>query len=223
MMELCMKNAGGDTIRITDVRSGSIKVTVQGSPRDIARLLDQINARNLTEVEGLPIQDCRILSEDFLSDVGQHSNAEKWELIADIVNNPKIARQLSGSDLSDADLSNAILISADLTNADLSGADLSTADLRSFRSFLDIRNLRNLRDLLNRLNRLDRLDRLNCLDHNANLEGADLTDAIVEGCQFGDGVGLSAIEKEHLKRRGGIFNDAPGDRSSVETPSPNRR
>ena len=217
MMELCMKNAGGDTIRITDVRSGSIKVTVQGSPRDIARLLDQINARNLTEVEGLPIQDCRILSEDFLSDVGQHSNAEKWELIADIVNNPKIARQLSGSDLSDADLSNAILISADLTNADLSGADLSTADLRSFRSFLDIR------DRLNRLNRLDRLDRLNCLDHNANLEGADLTDAIVEGCQFGDGVGLSAIEKEHLKRRGGIFNDAPGDRSSVETPSPNRR
>ena len=217
------ENAGGDTIRITDVRSGSIKVTVQGSPRDIARLLDQINARNLTEVEGLPIQDCRILSEDFLSDVGQHSNAEKWELIADIVNNPKIARQLSGSDLSDADLSNAILISADLTNADLSGADLSTADLRSFLNLRDLRDLLDLRDRLNLRDLRNRLVHLNCLDHNANLEGADLTDAIVEGCQFGDGVGLSAIEKEHLKRRGGIFNDAPGDRSSVETSSPTRR
>ena len=206
-----MKNAGGDTIRITDVRSGSIKLTVQGSPRDIARLLDQINARNLTEVEGLPIQNCQILNADFLADVGQGSNSEKWELINGIVNNPKIARQMSGADLSDADLSNAILISADLTNADLSGADLSTADLRSFRSFLDISDL------------LDLLNLLDLFDHNANLQGADLTDTIVEGCQFGDGVGLSAIEKEHLKRRGGIFNDAPGDRSSVETPSPTRR
>ena len=205
-----MKNAGGDTIRITDVRSGSIKVTVQGSPRDIARLLDQINARNLTEVEGLPIQNCQILNADFLADVGQGSNSEKWELINGIVNNPKIARQMSGADLSDADLSNAILISADLTNADLSGADLSTADLRSVRLFLDLLDslLRDRRDLL---------------ASKTNLQGTDLTDTIVEGCQFGDGVGLSAIEKEHLKRRGGIFNDAPGDRSSVETPSPTRR
>ena len=208
-----MKNAGGDTIRITDVRSGSIKLTVQGSPRDIARLLDQINARNFTEVEGLSIRDCRILSEDLLSDVGQHSNTEKWELINGIVNNPKIARQMSGADLSDADLSNAILISADLTNADLSGADLSTADLRSVRLFLD---------LLDSLLR-DRRDRRDRLASKTNLQGTDLTDTIVEGYQFGDGVGLSAIEKEHLKRRGGIFNDAPGDRSSVETPSPPRR
>ena len=72
------------------------------------------------------------------------------------------------------------------------------------RSRLDLRHLR------------DRLDR------STNLEGADLTDTIVEGCQFGDGVGLSPLQKEYLKRRGGIFNDAPGDRSSVETPSPTR-
>ena len=94
--------------------------------------------------------------------------------------------------------------------------------------------------LRNRLrNRETLCFRLGSLNHSAKFEDADLTNAIlrncqfsqgmelnsaiVEGCQFGDGVGLSAIEKEHLKRRGGIFNDAPGDRSSVETPSPNRR
>ena len=202
LIEACMKNAGGDTIRITDIRPGSIKVTVQGSPRDIAKLLDQINAGELTEVEGFPIQDCQILSEDFLADVGQHSNSEKWELIDDIVNHPKVARQLSGADLSDVDLSNAILINADLTNADLSGSDLSKADLRALRDLLDI---------------------LDILDRSTNLEGADFTDTIVEGCLFGEGVGLSAIQKEFLKRRGGIFDDAPGDRSSVEIPSPTRR
>ena len=310
MMELCMKNAGGDTIRITDVRPGSIKVTVQGSPRDITRLLDQINDGELTEIEGLLIQGNQILSADFLADVGQQSNAEKWHLIDDIVNNPKIARQLSDADLSDADLSNAILVNADLTDADLSGADLSNVDLRALldcRDRLDLRDLRvrldlrahlahlahfahldhldyldcldrldlralldhldlldlldlhvlhalrihlglldrlNIRDLhalhalrtrldllncldlyalLDLLDRLDLLDLLDLLDRSTNFEGADLTDTIVEDCQFGDGVGLSAIEKEHLKRRGGIFNDAPGDRSSIETPSPTRR
>ena len=232
MIEACMKNAGGDTIRITDIRPGSIKVTVQGFPRDIAKLIDQINAGELTEVEGFPIQDCQILSEDFLADVGQHSNAEKWQLIDDIVNNPKIARQLSGADLSDADLSNAILINVDLTNADLSGADLSKADLRALRDRLDLRDLRDLRALRDLLSLLSLLSLLRArrdlrhlrdrLDRSTNLEGADLTDTIVEGCQFGDGVGLSPLQKEYLKRRGGIFNDAPGDRSSVETPSPTR-
>jgi hypothetical protein len=263
LIEACMKNAGGDTIRITDVRPGSIKVTVQGSPRDIAKLIDQINAGELTEVEGFPIQDCQILSEDFLADVGQHSNTEKWELIADIVNNPKIPRQLSGADLSDADLSNVILINADLTNADLSGSDLSNADLsaplalsallalldRDTHDHLDLSDIHDYLDpsalparlahpnMLARLARLARLAHLYRLllgshravlalqdiDRSTNLEGADFTDTIVEGCQFGDGVGLSAVQKEYLKRRGGIFNEAPGDRSSVETPSPTRR
>ena len=285
-IEVFLKMYAGDSIQVTTIRSGSIKVTVQGSSRDIAKLIDQINAGELTEVEGFPIQDCQILSEDFLADVGQHSNAEKWQLIDDIVNNPKIARQLSGADLSDADLSNAILINVDLTNADLSGADLSKADLRALRALLDrlarrdlialldrldilalldrldrldLRTLHNLRDIRDRLdllalldildildlrdlrtllNRRDILDRRallsllrarldlrhlrDRLDRSTNLEGADLTDTIVEGCQFGDGVGLSPLQKAYLKRRGGIFNDSPGDMSSVETLSPTR-
>ena len=250
MIEACMKNAGGDTIRITDIRPGSIKVTVQGFPRDIAKLLDQINAGELTEVEGFPIQDCQILSDDFLADVEQQSNSEKWQLIDDIINNPKIARQLRGADLSDADLSDAILLNADLTNANLSGSDLSKADLRDLRNLHDPRDILDLRDCLDRLDprarlarrdlraRLDfpdlidlitfhdtrdLIDLIDRLDRSTNLEGADFTDAIVEGCLFGKGVGLSAIQKEFLKRRGGIFDDAPGDRSSVETLSPNRR
>ena len=254
LIEACMKDAGGDTIRITDIRPGSIKVTVQGSPRDIARLLDQINAGEFTEVEGFPIQDCQILSEDFLVDVGQHSNSDKWQLIDDIINNPKIARQLSGADLSDADLSDAILLNADLTNADLSGSDLSKADLRDLRHLHDPRDHLDILDILARLDirarrarrarrdllafddlldlltlppafrdLLELIERLRLSDRSTNLEGADFTDTIVEGCLFGEGVGLSAIQKEFLKRRGGIFDDAPGDRSSVEILSPTRR
>lgn len=237
LIEICLNNAGGDTIRITDVRSGSVKVTIQGSPRDIAKLLDQINSGELTEVETFPIQDCQILSKDFLADVGQHSNSEKWQIIDDIVNKPQIGRQLSGADLSDADLSGAILISANLTNVDLSGADLSNADLRNLNDFktrrdpLARRVLLALRDrgvllailarsfFLSSINLRDRFDR------SADLEGANLTDTIVEGCLFGDGVGLTSLQKEYLKRRGGIFNDAPGNRGNFESrsPSPTRR
>ena len=233
LIEACMKNAGGDTIRITDIRPGSIKVTVQGSPRDIARLLDQINAGELTEVEGIPIQDGQILSADFLADIGPQSNAKKWKLISDIVNNPKLARRLSGADLSDADLSDAILTSADLTNADLSGSDLSNADLRDLRATIDLpRHYRregvDSGDRLAFFATIDYFASLAILfcfappDIPTNLEGADLTDTIVEGCQFGDGVGLSPLQKAYLKRRGGIFNDSPGDMSSVETLSPTR-
>ena len=221
LIEACMKNAGGDTIRITDIRPGSIKVTVQGSPRDIARLLDQINSGELTEVEGFPIQDSQILSEDFLADVGQQSNVEKWELIADIIKNPKIARQLRGANLSDADLSNAILINADLTNADLSGSDLSNADLRARNQPPNFRDPRARRLNLRARNPHPAGRQSSVL--RTNLKGADLTDTIVEGCLFGEGVGLSDVQKEYLKRRGAIFNDAPGDRRSVKKPSPTGR
>lgn len=237
LIEICLNNAGGDTIRITDVRSGSIKVTIQGSPRDIAKLLDQINSGELTEVESFPIQDCQILSKDFLADVGQHSNSEKWQIIDDIVNKPQIGRQLSGADLSDADLNGVILISANLTNVDLSGADLSGADLRNLKDFktrrdsyarrilLALRDRGSLLAILARGFLLSSLDLRDRLDRSADLKGADLTDTIVEGCLFGDGVGLTSLQKEYLKRRGGIFNDAPGNRGKVESrsPSPARR
>jgi Pentapeptide repeats (8 copies) len=237
LIEICLSNAGGDTIRITDVRSGSVRVTIQGSPKDIAKLLDQINSGELTKVESFPIQDCQILSKDFLADVGQHSNSEKWQIIGDIVNKPQIGRQLSGADLSDADLNGAILISANLTNVDLSGADLSNADLRNLNDFKTRRDLHArqvllaLRDrgvllaLLARGFLFSSLDLRDRFDRSADLEGADLTDTIVEGCLFGDGVGLTSLQKEYLKRRGGIFNDAPGNRGNVESrsPSPTRR
>ena len=52
------------------------------------------------------------------------SIGDKWRLVADIVSNPQIGRQLSGRDLGCADLSRAELEEADLTNANMLATEL---------------------------------------------------------------------------------------------------
>ena len=77
------------------------------------------------------------------------SNAEKWQLIDDIVNNPQVARQLSGADLSDANLRGAILTSADLRGIDLIDTGFSNADHCARRHrHIDISDLLNFLNLL---------------------------------------------------------------------------
>ena len=75
LIEACMKNAAGDTIQITDIRAGSVRVTIQGSLKAIARLLDQINAGELTQVEGLSgVAELR-------DDGSRHRNILKLEVV----------------------------------------------------------------------------------------------------------------------------------------------
>ncbi|WP_348231053.1 pentapeptide repeat-containing protein [Trichocoleus desertorum] len=129
-LETIFRSLSGSTITITDIQAGSIRIKMQGSPEDVARLLDRLTSGELAEIDGLPIEDIQILSRSFLKQKEEHSSGDKWDLVREIVLHPTPQGQLSGADLSDADLSGANLRGADLSGADLSDADLSGADLR---------------------------------------------------------------------------------------------
>ncbi|HAX75849.1 MAG TPA: hypothetical protein DCY88_08425 [Cyanobacteria bacterium UBA11372] len=92
---------------------------------------------------------------------------------------------LSDANLSGAYLSRAYLIGVDLSGADLSGANLIGADLSGA-------NLSR-----------------------ANLSRANLSRAVVKNARFGGSLGISESMKQDLIKRGAIFEDSPGDRSSI--------
>jgi hypothetical protein len=127
-VEFILREFAGDTIKITDIKEGSIRLTVEGSQEDIDRLVSLIKSGELKEVSGFPVADVQILSESSEDDESNELN-NKWCLVREIVTQGIRHRNLSGVDLSDADLSGAYLIDADLSGADLSGADLSGANL----------------------------------------------------------------------------------------------
>jgi uncharacterized protein YjbI with pentapeptide repeats len=128
-VEFILREFAGDTIEITDIKEGSIRLTVEGSQEDIDRLVSRIKSGELKEVSGFPIEDVQILSESSEDDESNELN-NKWHLVREIVTQGIRPRNLSGVDLSDADLSGVDLSGADLSGADLSGADLSDAYLR---------------------------------------------------------------------------------------------
>jgi uncharacterized protein YjbI with pentapeptide repeats len=127
-VEFILREFAGDTIKIMDIKEGSIRLTVEGSQEDIDRLVSLIKSGELKEVSGFPVADVQILSENSEDDESNELN-NKWCLVRGIVTQGFRHRNLSGVDLSDADLSGAYLIDADLSGADLSGADLSGANL----------------------------------------------------------------------------------------------
>ncbi|MBW4627680.1 MAG: pentapeptide repeat-containing protein [Brasilonema octagenarum HA4186-MV1] len=130
ILQLILQEHSGDTITITDIQEGSIRLIVEGSQEDIERLVSRIKSGELTEVNGFPVEDAQILSE--ISDDDESNELDdKWRLVQEIVSQPVKGRNLSGVDLSDADLNGADLSGADLSDADLSGADLSGAYLRA--------------------------------------------------------------------------------------------
>jgi uncharacterized protein YjbI with pentapeptide repeats len=127
-VEFILREFAGDTIKITDIKEGSIRLTVEGSQEDIDRLVSRIKSGELKEVSGFPVADVQILSESSEDDESNELN-NKWCLVREIVTQRIIHRNLSGVDLSDADLSGAYLRGAYLSGANLSGADLIRADL----------------------------------------------------------------------------------------------
>jgi uncharacterized protein YjbI with pentapeptide repeats len=127
-VEFILREYSGDTINISGIKEGSIRLTVEGSQEDIDRLVSLIKSGELKEVSGFPVEDVQILSESSQDDETNELN-NKWHLVGEIVTQRIRPRNLSGVDLSDADLSGADLSGADLSGADLSGADLSGADL----------------------------------------------------------------------------------------------
>ncbi|MEM1392722.1 MAG: pentapeptide repeat-containing protein [Cyanobacteria bacterium P01_H01_bin.150] len=123
-LELCLRKYPEDDIRITNIESGSIKLTIEGSQESVEKLVELIKSGELTEVNGFPVKDIQIENP-----LGNESDVDKWSLVQEIRRQGARNRKLISVDLSDADLRGADLRGADLSGADLSYADLSGADL----------------------------------------------------------------------------------------------
>ncbi|MGI2904203.1 pentapeptide repeat-containing protein [Tolypothrix sp. VBCCA 56010] len=261
-LELALLTYPGDTIKITDIQAGSIRLIVEGSQEDIKRLVSRIQSGKLKELSGFPVEDIQILNESSDDEESDELN-DKWHLVQEIVNHAVEGRNLSDADLSDADLSDAILSGADLSGADLSGADLSDADL--IVANLIVANLSDANLSRAILIRADlsgailsgailsdaylihayliganlsraylsgailiaaKLSGANLIGANlsdadlsgANLSGADLSRANVKNARFGNNQGISEARKRDLIQKGAIFEDSPGDRSSILLP-----
>ncbi|MEH2393901.1 MAG: pentapeptide repeat-containing protein [Nostoc sp.] len=182
----------GDTIEITDIKEGSIRLFVEGSPEDIERLVSRIKSGELKTVTGFPVEDVQVLSES--SDNASAESDDKWRLVQEIVSQPIRMRQLIGADLSDADLSGADLSGADLSDADLSGANLSGADLSG--ANLSGANLSGVTWSIAK-------------KWGANLRNADLSGANLSGAKkWGGGIlGFASYSLGVAAMIGGILND----------------
>ncbi len=170
IIQSILREHSGDTITIIDIKKGSIRLTVEGSPEDIEQLRSRIRSGELNEVNGFPIENIEITEP-----------SDKWRLVKEIVNHSVKNRSLESVDLSDADLSGADLSGADLSGADLSGADLSGADLSDA-------NLRSA-DLSDaNLRSADLSD--------ANLRSADLSGADLNGAKINEETKLDGKWRE---------------------------
>jgi uncharacterized protein YjbI with pentapeptide repeats/DNA-binding Xre family transcriptional regulator len=233
IIETFLRNRFGGTIKITNIQPGSIRITVQGDKKDIAKLVDRFTSGELTEVSGRAVEEIQVLSQEFLEKVEEQTSLDKWELVQEIVSHRMSDRQLVGVDLSDADFSNTSLTLANLSNASLSGADLS--DARFSGANLSGADLSGAN--LSGAN-LSGTKFSGAKFSHANLSGADLSGADlrnanlrnanlcrvskVANAQLGRGLGLSEGEKLDLAQRGGIFDETPGGRSPTFSPSPVR-
>ena len=198
-VEFILRKFAGDTIKITDIKEGSIRLTVEGSQEEIDRLVSRIKLGELKEVSGFPVADVQILSESSEDDESNELN-NKWCLVREIVTQGIRDRNLSGVDLSDADLSGANLSGANLSGADLSGADLSGANLIGA----------NLSDADLRSADLSDADLSGAYLMGADLIDANLSKTKVEKARFSSNSGISESMKQDLIKQGAIFEDSPG-------------
>src|SRR4028118_1680061 len=83
-VEFILREFAGDTIKITDIKEGSIRLTVEGSQEDIDRLVSLIKSGELKEVSGFPVADVQILRESSEDDESNELN-NKWHLVKKIV------------------------------------------------------------------------------------------------------------------------------------------
>ncbi len=125
IFETILRTYSADTIVVTDIQEGSIKIFIEGSQEDIQKLASCIELGEITEINSFPVESITILNECF----DDTESENKWRLVKKIKAEGARGKNLKGADLSSADLSSADLSSADLSDADLSSADLSSAIL----------------------------------------------------------------------------------------------
>ncbi len=220
-LESILRIYSGDTVKIIDIKEGSIKLFVEGSQEDIDRLVSRIKSGELKEVSGFPVEDIQILSESSEDDESNELN-NKWCLVREIVTQGITGQNLSGVDLSDADLTDADLTGADLTGAYLIDADLTDVNLidaNLIDANLSGANLSganligaNLRNTTNDKTKLDEKWRLVQEIVTQGLGGRDLRDVNLSNANLSNanlsGANLSGANLSHADLSGADLIDA---------------
>jgi transcriptional regulator with XRE-family HTH domain len=177
--EAFLREYSGNSLKITALEKGSIKLSIKGSPEDIKQIVSLIESKKITQLNGFPVEKIEILDKNSAEKEIIKSN-NKWSLVEEIVSNPVKCRDLSDADLSGADLSGADLSDADLSGADLRSANLVNSNLRN----ADLRNTILWGANLENSN-LENADLENTYIVNANLSNANLEGANLEGAKLG--------------------------------------
>ena len=125
ILQAILREHSGNTIEIQDIQPGSIKISLEGSPEDIEKLITAIKSGELKQLDDFPIEDIIKLNEE----VATEDNNDKWQLVKKIRDREIKELNFPEIDLSDTDLSFANLIGANLIGANLSGANLIDANL----------------------------------------------------------------------------------------------
>ena len=151
----------------------------------------------------------RAITTTTIKELGSDRN----QLLISFLRESNLINKLEELDSNIEDESLSLLVSLSLSNADLRRANLSRANLRGANlrgANLVVANLRsaNLSYANLRSANLSNANLSNANLSNADLSNADLGGAEVEGAKFGLGEGLSEEEKQALRERGALFDDA---------------
>lgn len=104
-LQAILREYSGYTITITDVKSGSIKLFIEGSQEDIEKLVNLIQGKILTELNGFPIQSVQILDTDekrnhqrnnIISLSGKFDKSNfpiGWDIPGNFINEKKLRRE----------------------------------------------------------------------------------------------------------------------------------
>jgi transcriptional regulator with XRE-family HTH domain len=76
ILEEILRQHSGNTIVIFDVKSGSIRLFIEGSDADIKKLINLVQSKTLTELNAFPIENMRIL------DANEPSNNQRNNIIS---------------------------------------------------------------------------------------------------------------------------------------------
>lgn len=98
ILESILREYSGDTIKIVDIKQGSIQLIVEGSQEDIERLITRFRAGEIKKLSSFPVEDIQILGE---------SSDDTWDLVRKITSNSIEDRNLSDADLRGTNLSEA--------------------------------------------------------------------------------------------------------------------
>jgi uncharacterized protein YjbI with pentapeptide repeats len=209
------KITGDTSIEIVDIEKGSIRLILEGSQESLEQIEALFKSGQLTEVEGIPVQDVQFVTpqipepdEDIQAIdkkrlafiiAGSVSSEEIQELKAAFTetldndeeieadDKARLVQEIITKGAKDRNLIGADLSGANLSSAFLSGADLSGANL----SGADLSGANLRRAFLSGAN-LSGADLGGANLSGANLSGADLGGANLSGVNL-SGVNLSGV------------------------------